>query len=42
MQGGDYDRWDLEIRGGLLGSLRTRMAIEEHGAIAGALEAGST
>jgi len=31
-RGGDYDRYDLEIRGGILGSVRTRMAIEEHGA----------
>jgi GT2 family glycosyltransferase len=30
--GGDYDRWDVEVRGGLLGSSRTRMTIEEHGA----------
>lgn len=30
-RGGDFDRWDLEIRGGLLGVVRTRMAIEEHG-----------
>ncbi len=31
-RGGDYDRWDLEVRGGLFGVVRTRMAIEEHGA----------
>jgi len=31
-RGGDYDRWDLEVRGGILGTVRTRMAIEEHGA----------
>lgn len=31
-RGGDYDRWDLEIRGGLFGTMRTRMAVEEHGA----------
>jgi GT2 family glycosyltransferase len=31
-RGGDYDRWDLEVRGGLLGTARVRMAIEEHGA----------
>ncbi len=31
-RGGDYDRWDLEVRGGLLGAARLRMAIEEHGA----------
>jgi len=29
--GGDYDEWDLELRGGLLGAARTLMAIEEHG-----------
>lgn len=31
MRGGDYDRWDLELRGGLLGSMRVLMAVEEHG-----------
>jgi hypothetical protein len=31
VRGGTYDEWDLEVRGGLLGSLRVRMAIEEHG-----------
>ncbi len=31
-RGGDYDCWDLEIHGGLLGSVRLRMAVEEHGA----------
>lgn len=31
IRGGDYDRWDLEVRGGLLGSSRTLLAIEEHG-----------
>lgn len=30
--GGNYDHWDLTVRGGLFGALRTRMAIEEHGA----------
>ena len=30
--GGDYDRWDLEVRGGLLGAARLFMAVEEHGA----------
>ncbi|RPI27556.1 MAG: glycosyltransferase [Acidobacteria bacterium] len=30
-RGGDFDRWDLGIRGGLFGSVRIRMAIEEHG-----------
>ncbi|MEA2600138.1 MAG: hypothetical protein QOF89_1130 [Acidobacteriota bacterium] len=32
LAGGDFDRWDLEARGGVLGSARLRMAIEEHGA----------
>ena len=27
----DFDLWDLEIRGGLFGAVRSRMAIEEHG-----------
>jgi GT2 family glycosyltransferase len=31
-RGGDYDRWDLEIRVGLFGAIRVLMAIEEHGA----------
>lgn len=31
IRGGDYDRWELEVRGGALGSARLRMAIEEHG-----------
>lgn len=30
--GGPYDRWDFEVRGGTLGAVRVRMAIEEHGA----------
>jgi hypothetical protein len=30
--GGDWDRWDLQVRGGLLGGARLRLAIEEHGA----------
>jgi hypothetical protein len=30
--GGDWDRWDLEVRGGLLGVARIRIGIEEHGA----------
>ena len=32
LRGSDYDRWDLEVRGGILGTTRIRMAIEEHGA----------
>jgi hypothetical protein len=31
LRGGDFDGWDLELRGGLLGSVRVLMAIEEHG-----------
>lgn len=31
LSGGDWDRWDLEARGGALGSARIRMAVEEHG-----------
>jgi cellulose synthase/poly-beta-1,6-N-acetylglucosamine synthase-like glycosyltransferase len=30
-QGGEFDHWDLEIRGGLWGAVRSQMAIEEHG-----------
>ncbi len=30
-RGGDYDAWDLEIPGGVLGTVRLVMAIEEHG-----------
>jgi hypothetical protein len=29
---GDFDRWDLEVRGGLFGCARMLMGIEEHGA----------
>jgi glycosyltransferase involved in cell wall biosynthesis len=29
-RGGSYDRWDLEVRGGLLGSARLRMGTEDH------------
>ena len=32
LHGGEYDRWDLEVRSGMLGSVRLLMAIEEHGA----------
>lgn len=31
-QGGDFDRWDLEVRGGILGRARALMTVEEHGA----------
>jgi GT2 family glycosyltransferase len=30
--GGDFDRWDLEVRGGMLGAGRVFMTTEEHGA----------
>jgi GT2 family glycosyltransferase len=30
-RGGDFDHWDLQLRGGLLGSVRMLMAVEEHG-----------
>ncbi len=31
-RGGEYDDWDLEVRGGWLGSARLRLGVEEHGA----------
>jgi GT2 family glycosyltransferase len=31
-RGGDFDRWDLEVRGGTLGAVKLLMGIEEHGA----------
>jgi GT2 family glycosyltransferase len=31
VRGGDYDRWDLEVRVGAAGAARTRMVVEEHG-----------
>ncbi|HEX5419142.1 MAG TPA: glycosyltransferase [Gammaproteobacteria bacterium] len=31
-QGGDFDRWDLEVSGGAFGGCRTLLGIEEHGA----------
>jgi hypothetical protein len=31
-RGGDYDRWDLEVRAGMLGFARLLMAVEDHGA----------
>jgi GT2 family glycosyltransferase len=31
LRGGEFDRWDLEVRGGLLGTARLLMVIEEHG-----------
>jgi len=30
-RGGDFDRWDLEVRGGLFGGVRARLGVEEHG-----------
>jgi len=29
--GGDFDDWDLEVRGGVLGSTRALLVVEEHG-----------
>jgi len=31
LNGGDFDRWDCEVRGGLLGAARVRLLVEEHG-----------
>jgi hypothetical protein len=31
VRGGDFDSWDLEVRGGMFGSARTLMTVEEHG-----------
>ncbi|MGH7538705.1 MAG: glycosyltransferase [Gemmatimonadales bacterium] len=31
LRGGDFERWDLQVRGGALGSARLLMAVEEHG-----------
>jgi GT2 family glycosyltransferase len=31
IRGGAYNRWELEVRSGVFGSARVRMAIEEHG-----------
>jgi hypothetical protein len=30
-RGGDFDSWDLAVRGGLLGEARLRLVVEEHG-----------
>jgi len=30
--GGDYDRWDMEVTGGVFGGVRLLMVVEEHGA----------
>jgi len=32
LRGGDFDRWDLEVPGGIFGACRVQMAVEEHGA----------
>jgi O-antigen biosynthesis protein len=32
LHGSEYDRWDLEVRGGMMGAARLRLAVEEHGA----------
>ncbi|WP_428939315.1 glycosyltransferase [Fontivita pretiosa] len=31
LRGGDYDRWDLELRAGMAGASRIHMTVEEHG-----------
>ena len=31
-RGGEFDRWDLQVCGGMLGRVRTLTAVEEHGA----------
>jgi hypothetical protein len=30
-RGGDFDRWDLEVRAGMLGAVRIDLVVEEHG-----------
>jgi GT2 family glycosyltransferase len=40
-RGGDTDHWDLEVRGGLQGSLRLRFAVEDHGAARQLLRLGA-
>jgi O-antigen biosynthesis protein len=32
LRGGEYDRWDLAVCGGMLGATRLLMAVEDHGA----------
>jgi hypothetical protein len=32
MRAGDFDRWDLHVRGGLFGAARGLLTVEEHGA----------
>ena len=31
LRGGPHDRWDLEVRGGVFGTVRGGMAVEDHG-----------
>ena len=31
MSGGEFDRWDCEVRGGVFGATRLRLLVEEHG-----------
>jgi GT2 family glycosyltransferase len=31
LSGGDFDRWDIQVRAGPLGSARIRLGVEEHG-----------
>jgi GT2 family glycosyltransferase len=31
LSGGDFDRWDFEVRGGVFGAARVRLLVEEHG-----------
>ena len=31
LRGGDFDRWDFEVRGGVFGATRVRLLVEEHG-----------
>jgi hypothetical protein len=31
-RGGAYDRWDVQLRTGVFGGVRARLAVEEHGA----------
>jgi O-antigen biosynthesis protein len=32
LRGGEYDRWDMAVCGGMLGATRLLMAVEDHGA----------
>ena len=32
LRGGEFDPWDLDVRGGILSSIRLLVAVEEHGA----------